>query len=426
MVVQRRSVVVTGIGIVAPTGIGKEPFWSALVSGPSAIGPITRFDASSFTSRIAAEVRDESYRELIPPTKLRNSPRAAQYAMAAAELALRDARLTPEPHNADRRGVVLGTSLGGWHEAQQQFAILLEKGSGRVNPFLTSTSANHGAAVEVAQLAQARGNHATLSTGCCGSTHAIGYASDLIAFDQLDVCLTGGMEAPISPLVIAALGRLKELSESNDTPSRASRPFECTHDGFVLGEGSAVLVLESAENARARGAHVYAEILGHSSSADAADPFRVDFSGEAGAAAIRACLRRSGVPLEAVDYISANANASPHLDRKEMIVLKRAFGSRAFHIPVSSIKAIIGHPFGASGAFQTAAVCLAIQHGQIPPTHNIDMPDPACDLDLVPNVARAAKVRCALVCSYGFGGLNAYVTVAEPGFAAPSVSGGSD
>lgn len=411
----QRSVVVTGIGIVAPTGIGTAPFWAALLSGPSAIGPITRFDASAFGSRIAAEVRDDSFRELIPPAKLRNMPRATQFAMAAAELALRDARLDCRSGDALRRGVVLGTSLGGWHEAQQQFATLLEKGAGRVNPFLTSGAANHGAAVEVAQLAHAQGHHATLSTGCCGSTHAIGYATDLIAFDRLDVCLTGGMEAPISPLVLAALGRLRELSESNDVPSRASRPFECTHDGFVLGEGSAVLVLEAAETARARGATVLAEILGHASGADAGDPFRVDFSGDAGAAAIRACLRRSGVSADAVDYISANANASPHLDRKEVIVLKQAFGPRIFDVPVSSIKAIIGHPFGASGAFQTAATCLAIQHGQIPPTHNIDTPDPACDLDLVPNVARSARVRCALVCSYGFGGLNAYVAVAEPG-----------
>lgn len=419
---QRRTVVVTGIGLVAPTGLGTELFWRALVSGPAAIGPITRFDASGFASRIAAEVRDDQYRELIPPAKLRNTPRATQYAMAAAELALRDARLEPRPEDAARRGVVLGTSLGGWHEAQQQFATLLEKGSGRVNPFLTSGSANHGAAIEVAQLARAQGNHATFSTGCCGSTHAIGHAADLIAFDQLDVCLTGGMEAPISPLVLASLGRLRELSESNETPSRASRPFECTHDGYVLGEGSAVLVLEAADHARARGATVYAEILGHAAGADAGDPFRVDFSGEAGAAAIAACLRRSGVPAEAVDYVCANANASPHLDRKEVIVLKRAFGPRVLTIPVSSIKAIIGHPFGASGAFQTAAVCLAIQRGTIPPTHNMDMPDPECDLDLVPNVARTATIRCALVCSYGFGGLNAYVAVAAPGFTATASS----
>jgi len=220
--------------------------------------------------------------------------------------------------------------------------------------------------------------------------------------------------------VIAALGRLKELTESNDEPSRASRPFECTHDGFVLGEGSAILVLEAAEKARARGAFIYAEILGHASGADAGDPYRVDLSGEAGAHAIHACLRRSGLQIEDVDYISANANSSPQLDRKEVIVLKRALGDRVFQIPVSSIKAIIGHPFGASGAFQAAATCLAIERGLIPPTHNIVMPDPECNLDLVPNVARSATVRCALVCSYGFGGLNAYLALGAPGFTSES------
>jgi 3-oxoacyl-[acyl-carrier-protein] synthase II len=418
MMFRQRGVAVTGIGIVAPTGIGKERFWSAVVSGPPAIGPISRFDSTSYTTQIAAEVRDESYRELVPTGKLRTTTRATQYALAATELALRDsgsALATSEPF---RRGVVLGTSVGGWHEAQQQYAVLLEKGAGRVNPFLANGGANHASAVEVAQLVQAKGSHATLSTGCCGSTHAIGYAADLIAFDQLDFCITGGTEAPITPLVVSALGRLKELSEANDVPLTASRPFECTHNGFVLGEGSAILVLEATEKARARGAAIYAEILGHASGADAADPYRVDLSGEAGAMAILACMRRSGIKPEHVDYISANANSSPHLDRKEVIVLKRALGSRVFEIPVSSIKAIIGHPFGASGAFQTAATCLAIERGIIPPTHNILTPDPECDLDLVPNFPRSAAIRSALVCSYGFGGLNAYLALSAPGFAA--------
>lgn len=414
MASQRRGVAVTGIGIVAPTGIGKESFWSRIIHGPPAIGPITQFDASTYPTRIAAEVRDESYRDLVPVGKLRTSTRVTHFALAATELALRDARFDPDSSDAFRRGVVLGTSLGGWHDAERQYGVLIERGAGRVNPFIANGSANHVSAVEVAQLVQAKGSHATLSTGCCGSTHAIGYATDLIAFDQLDLCITGGMEAPISPLVIAALSRLKELSGPSDHPSRASRPFECTHDGFVLGEGSAILVLEAAEKARARGAFIYAEILGHASGADAVDPYRVDLSGEAGATAIHACLRRSGLQPEEIDYICANANSSPHLDRKEIVVLKRAFGPRAFEIPVSSIKAVIGHPFGASGAFQAAATCLAIERNLIPPTHNIITPDPECDLDLVPNTARNAKIRQALVCSYGFGGLNAYLTIGAP------------
>ena len=417
MVGYPRAVAVTGIGIVAPTGLGKESFWSAIVSGPSAIGPITRFDCSSYSTRIAAEIRGDAYRDLVPASKLRNTTRATQYALAAAELALRDARFEKTVGDPRRRGVVLGTSIGGWHEAQQQYGVLLEKGAGRVNPFLANGSANHASAIEVAQLAQAQGNHATLSTGCCGSTHAIGYAADLIGFDHLDLCITGGMEAPISPMVVTALGRLKELSESNHAPTQASRPFDCLHDGIVLSEGSAILILEAAEHARARGREIYAEILGNASSADAGDPFRVDPSCEPGAAAVEACLRRSGVRPEEIQYVCANANSSPHLDRKEVAILKRALGASIFHTPVSSIKAIIGHPFGASGAFQVAATCLAIQQKLIPPTHNVRMPDPECDLDIVPNVPRLAVIQRALISSHGFGGLNAYLTLGAPGAA---------
>lgn len=413
---RRRNVAVTGIGIVGPTGIGKESFWRALIEGPSAIGPITRFDCSGYGTRIAAEVRDIAYRDYLPPAKLRNTSLATQYALAATELAIRDARLDPSQYEPCDRGVVLGTSIGGWQEAQQQYSILLERGAARVNPFLVNGSANHATAVEVANLAKARGVHATFSTGCCGSTHAIGHAADLIADGAADLCVAGGMEAPVTPMVLAALGRLHELSQSNESPERASRPFDCTRDGFVLGEGSAILILEATELAEARGANIYAEVLGNASSVDGTDLFRVDETGQAGAIAANACLRRSGVKAQEVDYVCANANSSPHLDRKEFLVLRAALGSHS-RTPVSSIKAIIGHPFGASGAFQTAATCLAIKYSLIPPTHNVTIPDPECGLDIVPNVARRALIKHALVCSYGFGGVNAFLALSAPGAA---------
>lgn len=411
---ERRTVAVTGIGIVSPAGLGKDRFWNALLHGPSAIGAITRFDASSYSTRIAAEVRDLGYRDLVPPTKLRNAALVSQFAMAATRLALDDARWHESQQESFRRGVVLGTSVGGWYEAQQQYGILLEKGAGRVNPFLVNGGANHGPAVEVAVIAQAQGSHATFSTGCCGSTHALGHAAELIASGQIDFCIAGGTEAPVSPMVVAALSRLHELSESNEDPLLASRPFDCTHAGFVLAEGSAILILEEAESARRRGAHIYAEILGHSSAVDAADPFRVDFSGDAGAAALENCLRNSGLEPDAIEYVCANANSSPQLDRKESTILKRVFGPRLRKMPVSSIKAIIGHPFGASGAFQTAATCLAIENGILPPTHNISMQDPACELDVVPNFPRPAKIANAVISSHGFGGLNAYLALRAP------------
>jgi 3-oxoacyl-(acyl-carrier-protein) synthase len=219
------------------------------------------------------------------------------------------------------------------------------------------------------------------------------------------------MEAPISPLVVASLARLRELSQANDDPKRASRPFDCARDGFVLSEGSAILVLETHEAARARGARIYAELLGHASSVDGVDPYRVDATGVSGAKAIEICLRQSDLTIGALDYICANGNSSPQLDRKEIAVLRRAFGEHAARIPISSIKGVIGHPFGASGAFQVAAASLAVHHGAIPPTFNLEKPDPECDLDLVREKPRQVAIQHALVTSYGFGGLNAYIAL---------------
>ena len=409
-----RRVVVTGIGVVAPTGLGKRPFWDAIIHGPSVVGPITRFDAAAYATRIAAEIRDAGYQDLIPPQKRRTTTLATQYALAATELALRDARVDLECYAPWQRGVVLGTSGGGWYEAQQQVAILLERGAGRVNPFLTNGSANNVAAMEVAVATRSEGTHATLATGCCASMHAIGHAVELIRRGEIECCITGGTEAPISPLVIAAMSRTHELSCSNDDPQHASRPFDRGHNGAVLSEGSAIFVLEHAERALARGAPIYAEALAHTSAMDATDVFKVEQSGVAGARAVESCLRRSGLAPSDLDYVCAHGNSLPHFDRKETIVLKRALGAVAKTVPVSSIKGVLGHPFGASAAFQVAAVSLALQHHLIPPTYNFEEPDPECDLDYVPNRARPAHLRNVLVCSYGFGGLNAYLVLKAP------------
>ncbi len=411
---QRRSVAITGIGIVGPTGIGRASFWRSIIEGIPAIGAISRFDTAGYSCRIAGEVRDLTFRDLVSPAKLRNAPLCSQFALAAAELALRDAGIDLEQYEPGARGVVLGTSLGGWHEAQQQFAILLEKGANRVNPFALSSAPNYAPAMEVAIALNARGTHATLSTGCCAGTQAVGYASDLIASGELECCLAGGTEAPISPLVVAGMTRTRELCCENDDPAHASRPFDRRHEGFVLSEGSAVLVLESSEGARRRGVPIYAELVAHSSSVDATDPFRVDQSAVAGAEGIRACLSRGQVTPAELDYVCANGNSSPHFDRKDTRVLKHALGEVAARLPVSSIKGILGHPFGAAGAFQISAAALAIANGLIPPTHHLEDPDPECDLDFVPGTARPASLRRVLVCSYGFGGINAYALLRRP------------
>jgi 3-oxoacyl-[acyl-carrier-protein] synthase II len=313
-----------------------------------------------------------------------------------------------------RIGVCVGTALGGWFEAEQQHAILIERGTRRVNPFIANGTPNHAPGAEVATAIGAQGPQLTFSSGCPSSLQAIGHGATLIASGMADMCLVGGTENPLIPTVMAGMGRTQELSSLNDDPARASRPFDREHAGIVLSEGSCFLVIESLEHAQRRGVTPYATICGAITSCDARGLYGVDPSGEPGARAILHLLERTGVmPLD-IDYICAHANASPTFDKKETLVVKKAFGECAGRLPVSSIKGILGHPFGAAGAFQTAAAALAMRHRLIPPTYNLEEPDPECDLDYVPRQARSACVRNALVTSYGYGGLNAYLLLTAP------------
>ncbi len=407
-----RRVVITGIGMVSPVGCELDAFWRAILDGPSAIARITRFDASPYACRIAGEVRDSTYEELIEPRKIRTTPHVTRLALAATELARRHARLVA--NDPDLFGVIIGTALGGWRDAEQQHAILLARGVRRINPFIASATPNHAIGTELATALGARGAQATFSSGCPSSLQAISHAAALIAHGELEVCLAGGAESPLSATVFASMARTLELSTRNDEPERASRPFDEAHDGLVLSEGSCMLVLEEAEHAVRRGVMPYAEILGGITSCDAKGLYGFDASGAAGAGAIHRLLQRSAVPATGIDYVCAHANSSAAFDRKETLVIKRAFGECAARLPVSSIKGAIGHPFGASGAFQVAATALAIRHGLVPPSLNLDVPDPQCDLDYVPGRARPVRVRTALVTSYGYGGVNAYLLVSEP------------
>jgi len=397
--------------MVAPTGVGAEIFWRALLEGRCAIDRITRFDPTSYPCQVGGEVRDTSYEALLDPRMLRTTAHATQLAVAAAELALRDARLDPRSCEPDLLGVALGTALGGWRDAAQQQGILLERGARRVNPFVVSGTPNHAAAAEVASVVGAQGAQFTFSAGCPASLQAIHHGASLIAAGELDVCLAGGTESPLIPMVLAAMGRTQELSVLNDEPARASRPFDCRHAGIVLSEGSCVVVLESAESAARRGVRPYAEVLGGASSCDARGIYGYDPSGEPGARAVRRALARSGIGSEDIDYLCAHANASPIFDLKEALVIHSAFGEVARRIAVSSIKGITGHPFGASGAFQVAATALAIRNQLIPPTHNLDSPAPECDLNHVTGAPRAASIRHALITSYGYGGVNSYLVI---------------
>lgn len=412
--------VITGIGLVGPTGFDVRGFWDSILSGPACVRRITRFDPSSYSSQIAAEVPDRRYEELIDPRKIRTTTHVTRMALAAAEFAVRDARLSTRWDDPTRVGVIVGTSLGGQYEAEQQHAVFLERGARRVNPFIANGTPNHAAGAEVAGALGAQGPQMTFSSGCVSSLQALGHAAMLISMGEVDVCLAGGFESPIAPMIMAGMGRTQELSTRNDDPQHASRPFDAEHAGIVLGEGSCFVVLESAAAAAARGVDPYAAVLGSASSCDGGGLFAIDESGRPGANAIRRLLARAGLTITDVDYVCSHANASPTFDRKETSVMKAAFGDHAHRLAVSSIKGVIGHPFGASGAFQTAASALAIRHQTIPPTHNLVTPAPQCDLDYVPGEPRRGAVRTALVTSYGYGGLNSYLLLAAPAGVAPT------
>ncbi len=407
-----RRVVISGIGLIGPTGIGLEAFWRSLLEGRSGVRRITRFDPTSYACQIGGEVRDHSYQELLDPRKLKTTTHVTQLALAAAALALSDARLPAKCSQPDVVGVSIGTALGGWREGEQQYGILLERGVRRVNPFIANGAPNHNPAVEVANAVDAQGTQVTFSTGCPSSLQAIGHGFSLVASGELDMCVAGGVESPLSPVVVASMGRTQELSTRNEDPEHASRPFDQGHCGLVLSEGGCLVVLEAAENAARRGVRAYAEVRAAACSCDAKGVYGFDPSGETGATAVRRALSRGGLSAADIDYVCAHANSSPAFDRKETVVLKRAFGECIGRVPVSSIKGVLGHPFGAAGAFQVAASALAIQHQLIPPTHNLEVPDAECDLDYVPGSPRPARIRHALVTSYGYGGLNSYLLLA--------------
>ena len=372
------------------------------------MGPIKRFDATGYPCRIGGQVDDALLDAEIDPRKQRTTSRATRLALIAVEHSLRDARLSLEGTDPEAVGVCVGTALGGWVDGEQQYATLLERGARRVNPFMVSGAGNHGPGVEIAAAIAAQGPQLTFSSGCPSALQAVGHAASLVATGSVDVCLAGGTESPLSPLVVAALARTQELSTTEDSGS-ACRPFDVEHNGMVLTEGSCFLVLEEQEAAERRGANIYAEVASSVSSCDARGMYGVDDTGGAAGKAIHRLLQIAGSDPTELDYICAHANGSPAFDRKEAIVLKAALGEFAAQIPVSSIKGILGHPFGAAGAFQVAASLMAIENSLVPPTHNLTNPAPGCELNHVQGTARSVRIRTALVTSYGYGGINSFV-----------------
>ncbi len=402
-----RRVVVTGLGVVSPLGIGADFFWKALVNGTSGVGRITRFDPTGYGCQIAAEVKGFDPLQWIDKKEVKKMDSFVQYALAAGLMAVEDAHLKVSDGRQERVGVLVGTGMGGIIMLVEQYQVLLEKGPDRVSPFFIPGIIPNMASGRLSMLLGAKGPNSCVSTACATGNHAIGDSFRIIQRGEADVMLAGGTEAVISNLCIAGFNNCKALSTRNDEPERASRPFDKERDGFVMGEGAGVLILEALDHALDRGAPIYAEVIGYGMSGDAYHVTAPAPEGEGAVQSMEGAIRDAGIPPETVDYINAHGTSTPYNDVNETLAIKRVFGDHAHRMPVSSIKSMIGHTLGAAGAIEAAATVLTLKHGIVPPTINYEFPDPDCDLDYVPNKAREVTVQLALNNSFGFGGTNA-------------------
>ena len=404
--VLKRRVVVTGLGLSTPLGIGVEKTWRSICGGQSGIGRITRFDPTNHDCQIAAEVKDFDPADYIEKRELKKMDTFIQYALAAGQMAVDDAGLKISEENADRVGVYIGSGIGGLPAIEHYHKILLEKGPGRVTPFFIPMVIINLASGQLSMRLGARGPNSCAVTACATGNNCIGDAFRIIQYGEADAMVAGGTEAALSPLSVAGFAAARALSTRNSEPARASRPFDKERDGFVLGEGAGVVVLEELESARRRKARIYAELVGYGMSADAYHITAPPDDGRGAVACMRRALADAALTPQAVDYINAHAT-STMADRIETVAIKQVFGEHARRLAVSSTKSMIGHLLGAAGGVEAIFSVLAIDRHMLPPTINQEVPDPDCDLDYVPNVARPAEVRTVLSNSFGFGGVNA-------------------
>jgi len=402
-------VVVTGMGVVAPNGIGIDNFWDSLLLGRSGIKKITRFDTLSYPVQIAGEVLDFDPLIYMSPKTARHMDRFAQFALACGMMALEDSNLDINDANTDRVGIALGSALGGFPLAEEQFGVFLEKGLKRVDPYLATRTFIGGSTSQVSIELGIKGHSNTLGGACAVGVDSIGYAFLAIQNNLADVMITGATEAPIAPLTIGSFSQIGALSRRNGDPTRASRPFDKQRDGFVISEGGAVLILEGLENALRRKAFIYAEVLGYATTNDAYSITHPLPDGAQAKRAMQLTLGNADVHPSEIDYINAHGSSTLLNDKIETKVIKEVFGERAYQLPISSNKSMIGHSLGAAGAIEVTASILAITHQFIPPTINYEFRDPECDLDYVPNKGRAAIVNTVLSNSYGFGGKNSNI-----------------
>lgn len=402
---ERRRVVVTGLGAVTPLGIGAATFWQRLLEGASGIGRITRFDPQGYPSQIAGEVKGFDPLDHMEKKEVLRTDTFIHYALAASLLAVEDAGLKIGEEDRDRIGVIVGTGMGGISTLMRGYQTLLERGPNEQSPYTLPALLPNMAAGWISMRLEARGPNSCVTTACAAGSHAIGDAFHLIRLGEADVMIAGGADALITPVVIGGFCALRALSTRNDEPERASRPFDKHRDGFVIGEGAGIVILEELEHALRRGAPIYAELAGYSLSADAYHPTNPSPDGAARAMAL--ALRNAGLHVEEIDYINAHATSTRNGDLAETVAIKRVFGEHAYRLAVSSIKSMTGHLLGAAGGVEAVATVLTVRSGMLVPTVNYETPDPLCDLDYVPNRSRPAPVRAALSNSFAFGGTNA-------------------
>lgn len=411
MIGMTRRVVITGMGMITPVGHNKTEFWNNLLQGKSGIGPIDRFDASRFPTRIAAQVEGFNAQDYIPRAEARRMDRFTQLACSGARLALEDAQLVIKPEDSYRAGVWIGSGIGGIETFEKQHVALINRGAGGVSPFFIPMLIPNMASGQVAIMSGARGPSGCTVTACASGANSIGEAFNLIRWGKAEVMLTGGSESCITPTGIAGFCSMKAMSTRNDEPTKACRPFDADRDGFVMGEGSGVLILEELQHAQERGAHIYAEIIGYGGSTDAVHMVQPDPEGKGAAIAIRAALDDAAIQPQEVDYINAHGTGTGLNDLAETLAIKEVFGSHSRNLKISSTKPYTGHMLGAAGAVEAIASVLALINNTVPATLNLETADPQCDLDYTPLKSCQAELNTVISESLGFGGHNAVLVI---------------
>jgi 3-oxoacyl-[acyl-carrier-protein] synthase II len=401
-----RRVVVTGIGLISPLGTGTDKNWQALLRGESGIAALTRFDVSRYSTRFGGEVKDFDPLAFIERKESRKMDLFIRFAVAAAQLAVTDSGIAAADLHSERAGIYVGSGIGGLGSIEENHKILLDKGPDRISPFFLVQTIINEASGQISIRFGAKGPNCANATACSTGTHAIGDSFRIIARGEADIMIAGGAEAPLTPLSLAGFTAIKALSERNDEPAKASRPFDARRDGFVMGEGAGVLLLEELGRALARNARIYAEVVGYGMSSDAYHVAAPDPSGDGAARVMRLAVADAGVGPEDVQYINAHGTSTPLNDKTETMAIKAVFGDQARRLAVSSTKSMTGHLLGAAGGLEAGITALALFHQIMPPTINTEFPDPECDLDYVPNAARKARLVHALSNSFGFGGTN--------------------